>query len=153
MSDKRKSVIFKDIPKKDPFKAPKGYFESFPEKIQQSRQREKERELNFNWKIIKYASAASVAILITFLIGYRNIPDRKTPEALLMEVSTADLLAYLELTEVELFDLPGSTNQELEDLPLMDSVNIIEEPDINEKDFMLFYERYGLTIDDNIMIF
>lgn len=95
-----------DLPKKNVFKAPEGYFDKLPG-ILQSRIAEKEtkpsREASFGW-VLRYALPLLVVGIALVLI-FRQ-PDAN-PEELLATVSAEELTAYLvesDLSTEELLD-------------------------------------------------
>lgn len=96
-----------DIPKKNVFKAPEGYFDKLPEIIQ-SRIAEKETKpsgaASFGW-VLRYAlPLLAVGIALVFI--FRQ-PDAN-PEELLASVSAEELTFYLvesDLSTEELLDL------------------------------------------------
>ena len=95
-----------DIPKKQIFEVPEGYFEKLPGIIQ-SRVARPERQVALRFKTALQLAlpAFLIAMAVAFWI---NRPDQgATPENMLASVETNDLIAYLEeadLTTEELLD-------------------------------------------------
>jgi hypothetical protein len=96
-----------EIPKKDIYDVPEGYFETLPGVVH-ARVRDSANNKAFPVfaNALKYAMAASI-IAIAAIFWFRKSPSPESPEAMLARVETADLVAYLndsELTTDELMD-------------------------------------------------
>lgn len=157
MAKGKKHIDFKDIPKKDIYQVPEGYFDSLPDKIYQRISESEERKTvpkggEVNWKMISYAAAACITLLAVAFIIFQNGAASTSPEDLLAEVSSADLLAYLEYSEVDAYEIIESADPALWDQTLVDPVEALQ-PDFNEEDIDLLYELYGVSPDENLQTF
>lgn len=99
-----------DIPKKDIFEAPEGYFDRLPSVIQSRVTTESSsRWTLFAQPVWKYA--LSLAFLAAGLYWFMLRPATKSPEQMLASVDTASLIAYLNESDM-------STEEILESVPL-----------------------------------
>jgi hypothetical protein len=158
MESEKKSKILSDIPKKDIFKTPEGYFDSLQARIERKIDRKEKPEgriIGFPAKNVKYISlaiAASIALLIIFLPWKANDPASPSAAQLISEISDEECLAFLKTSEVEIDDLLGLSEPELweevmEEGNLPDAAN-----EINEEDEELLYERFGVSPDENLQM-
>lgn len=98
-----------DIPKKQPFKAPDGYFDQLPGRIQTRIQgASRERTIAFG-NVLRYAAAAMVLCVVAavWLWTQPVTNNNQSPEAILASLETSELIAYLnegDITTDELLD-------------------------------------------------
>lgn len=154
MSKEKPHINLKDIPKQEVYKVPEGYFDSLPGRVEQQITEEKNgRSVRFtNWNMIGYAVAASISLLIVALIVFRKDPASHSAEDLLAEVSTSDLVAYLQNSEVDAYEIVDATHPDVWAEPLADSASWLK-PKLNSEDMDLLYERYGVSPDENLQLF
>lgn len=150
MAEKKPHIKLSDLPKKDPFRAPEGYFDTLQEKIDARIGLEKKgRVIQVNWRHIGYAVAASVTLLVAVLIGIRN-PTEQRPnvEQMLAEISFEECIAYLEASDIEIDEIVQGTPLEAWNEPLVSPTG----PDslIDDSELDALYERYGVTDDENL---
>lgn len=98
-----------DIPKKNPYDVPDGYFDDLPGRIQSRIQGRERRHVLSLSHVARYAAAAAVLVLVAYVWVWRNNGNfqSQSPEAMLASMETADLIAYLndgEFTTDELLD-------------------------------------------------
>jgi hypothetical protein len=92
-----------DIPKKQSFKVPDGYFDDLPMRIQ-ARILETEKKSSWSW--MPSPSFALKFVLPVLLVGivsvvvWNNLSSTKDPFAKLDSVPTEQLLAYLESDDI-----------------------------------------------------
>ena len=131
-----------DIPKKNVFEVPDGYFDRLPG-IVQARVADAKKEPQwslYSLSSLKYALPALI-IGITVLL-FLNRTESMTTEEMLSSVDTANLVAYLDESELNSDDLlevvPLDSNEAdaIED----DSMNEI---DVNEKDIESLSNEFG----------
>jgi hypothetical protein len=159
MSEEKKHKNLSDIPKKDIFKAPEGYFDTLQERIEM-RIAGKEKRTNESYvigipadkfKYISLAIAASVALLIMFLPARQSDPASLSAAELIAQISDEDCLAFLQSSELEIDDLLGLSEPELwnevMDEGVPDATN-----DLKEEDADLLYEQYGVSEDENLQM-
>jgi hypothetical protein len=95
-----------NIPKKQVFEVPEGYFETLPGKIQaRITQQRTEREPAF---IFRYKLQYAVPLIILVVVGaywYSNINRPADAESLLASVQTDELVAYLNDSDLTTEDL------------------------------------------------
>ena len=97
--DKRK---MSELDKKNIYKVPEGYFDELPNKIQSRIQAEKKssRQIWMNTSV-RYAAAAAIVLLIAWWgIFNPSTPEITDPDQLLSEIPTAQLVAYIESTDM-----------------------------------------------------
>jgi len=91
-----------DIEKKNIYSTPEGYFDELPGIIQ-SRVPQKSEKQPVAWVSLglKYAVAAAIVLLIAYFGVFRNPASIETDyNSLLAEVSTVELIAYIETTDL-----------------------------------------------------
>ncbi len=99
-----------DIPKKDIFEAPEGYFERLPSIIQSRVVAESNSRWTwFDQPVWKYA--LSLAFLAAGLYWFLLRPAPQSPEQMLASVDTGSLIAYLNESDM-------STEELMESVPL-----------------------------------
>src|SRR5690349_21257375 len=89
-----------DIPKNHPFKVPEGYFDRLPEVIQArvaNKSMVKEGKPYFRYAL-QYALPAIAMAIVAVIYLTPNKPE--TIDTMLASVSTEDLVAYLEESEI-----------------------------------------------------
>ncbi|UII33234.1 hypothetical protein LVD17_05275 [Fulvivirga ulvae] len=158
MKEEKGNIDLNKIPKKDLYQAPEGYFEALPDNILQRIDEEengKERKfgVQVNWKMIGYAAAASIVLLVSVLIGFQHPKDDTVSAAdLLSEVPTADLVLYLQYSEIDTYEIIEATD--IEDLadPLVGAGDLTD-PQLDDADMELLYEQYGISPDENLQMF
>lgn len=123
-----------DIPKKEIFKVPEGYFENLPGIIQaRVAEQHKEREIR---PVFSYALRYALPAVVLFVLGifwFNREPRMRTAESILASIQTEDLVAYLN-------DADLTTEELLEDASLdVEDANQIEDAvyglELNEDDF------------------
>ena len=105
-----------DIPKKDVFKVPEGYFENLPTIIQ-ARVTGQKKERAF-LPSFSYALRYALPVVILGAIGYFwfNPAQPKTAESILATIETEDLVAYLTETEMTTDELLESVQLDANDV-------------------------------------
>ena len=105
-----------DIPKKDIFKVPGGYFENLPSVIQ-SRVTSQKKERAF-LPSFSYALRYALPVVILGTIGYFwfNPAEPKTAESILATIETEDLVAYLNETDLTTEELLESIQLDANDV-------------------------------------
>jgi hypothetical protein len=118
-----------DIPKKDIFTIPEGYFNKLPQSIQNRVSDRRKSAFTFNFiPTLKYAIPA-IIVVICALVWF-NGPSPMNPESVLAEIETEDLIAYLNVSDFNTDDL-------------LDGI------DLNENDLnAIEMEVYNLAIPD-----
>lgn len=97
-----------DIPKKQVFEVPDGYFEKLPGIIQ-SRVAKPGEEQSW-WSAYRYSfrfAVPAIVLLVAGIFWYNYSPEDQSAESILASVQTEDLVAYLgetDLTTEELLD-------------------------------------------------
>jgi hypothetical protein len=123
-----------DIPKKQNFEVPEGYFEKLPGIIQSRvTQRNKETSWVFD---LRFALRFAVPVVILLALGifwYSRSPIEKSAENILASVQTDDLITYLSESDF-------TTDELLEDVQLnsQDAIDIEEsvyELQFNDSEF------------------
>ena len=97
-----------DIPKKNIYQVPEGYFDQLPGIIQARAQQHDGSLRQTMW--LKYSLGAGIPALLLFVWAFFHLAPNETPkqaEEILAAIETPELVAYLENTgafEDELFD-------------------------------------------------
>jgi hypothetical protein len=94
-----------DIPKKNVFKVPDSYFDTFPHRLQlRIASTGTGRQVTPAYQYtIRYAFAAAAVILVAIIFYFR--PSSPDTEAILATMDTASLVDYLEESDVDTDDL------------------------------------------------
>lgn len=129
-----------DIDKKEVFEVPKGYFEGLPMKIQ--KRIDAERPISKQSFIPKWrlALAASLVLVITFVFVFNN--DEPSPEEMLAEVSQDELVAYLDLLELDEYEIASAFDEDL-DIFETEDTNVLDGIDLGDdaiNDVLLEYD-------------
>ncbi|HMG90631.1 MAG TPA: hypothetical protein VK589_11245 [Chryseolinea sp.] len=105
-----------DIPKKDIFKVPEGYFEDLPSIIQ-SRVAGQKKERAF-LPSFSFGLRYALPVVILGAIGYFwfNPAKPKTAESILATIETEDLVAYLNETDLTTDELLESVQLDANDV-------------------------------------
>ncbi len=140
----KKKIKLEDLERKDIFTTPEGYFESLPNQIQE-RIDLQERKINRPvHKLVPkrmYYIAASVAVFFMVAILLLLAPKETTSvQNLLAEVSTEDMIEYLEMSDVSVAEitLAEEEQQQLlenqwDNLPIPEEyINEITTEELNE---------------------
>lgn len=123
-----------NIPKKEIFEVPEGYFDRLPQVIQS-------RTSARTWQpflMISLKYALPVVLLGLLLILWLTPAKKQSVEMLLADVQTEELIRYLAETDVELDDI--LLNTDLEDMAA---------EGVEEEVFSLFQDDY--YADENII--
>jgi hypothetical protein len=92
-----------DIPKKQSFKVPDGYFDDLPMRIQ-ARIQEAEKKPSWSWMPVpSFALKLALPMILVGIVSvvlWNNLSSTKDPFAKLDSVPTEQLLAYLESDEI-----------------------------------------------------
>lgn len=100
-----------DIPKKDFFTAPEGYFDELPMRVA----RRVESVPPRTWLIFRYSLYYALpALLLT--LGVLWYVQPQSPEELLADVPATDLLEYLAETELEYDEFVAEVNPDEEEV-------------------------------------
>lgn len=115
-----------DIPKKQSFKVPDGYFDDLPMRIQ-ARIQETEKKSSWAWMqtpsfALKYALPV-ILVGVVSVVVWNNLSSTKDPFTKLDSVPTEQLLAYLESDEI-------TTEEIIENATFTNAtINTLYEPD------------------------
>lgn len=109
-----------DIPKKHNFKVPEGYFDSLPGRVQSRIMRQTKPQQSF---FIRYKLQFVLPILLAALALFWFLPSnsREDAESILASVETADMIAYLnasELTTEEVMDELHFNSSDVEEIEM-----------------------------------
>jgi len=122
-----------DIPKKNVFEAPEGYFDRLPGIIQA---RVTQEPYSMRYRVmysLKYALSALTIVLIAFF--YWSKPPGQSAEDLLASVDSVSLVSYLEDSDISSDDLLESIalNNEEADAIQENSIGEIQAADLDLK--------------------
>ncbi|SKC85600.1 hypothetical protein [Ohtaekwangia koreensis] len=123
-----------DLPKKEIFSVPEGYFEKLPGIIQ-ARVAEQQRQPESR-PVLKYTFQYALPVVALIMVGifwFNNRAGQATTESMLAEIQTEDLIAYLDDTEM-------STDE------LLDHASL-DASDVDE----IENEVYGFDLDDETL--
>jgi hypothetical protein len=86
-----------DIPKKEPFKAPEGYFDSFEDRLKTRIDAKKETQRTSLWQAVKpyfYFAAFFAAIVFLLKIGINQFTDKYNNESQNANIAQSESLYY-----------------------------------------------------------
>ena len=126
-----------DIPRKNIFEVPDGYFDRLPNAIQERIAEQKVSRWSFvfsnSWK---FALPAVAAVVVVFFVWFKNDPSIVKPEEMLASISSEELVAYLHGSDIsleELLELSGLEEVHPDSLHLHVISNFTEsEMEVNE---------------------
>lgn len=123
-----------DIPKKEIFNVPEGYFDGLPSKIQARIDAQKTgQQESFVFKYKLQYALPMVAILALGIFWFSQFSQTTDAESLLASVETEDLIAYLGESEITTDDVLNHVEFNSEDLEEIES------------------EVYELQLDDELL--
>jgi hypothetical protein len=130
-----------DLPKKEIFDVPEGYFEKLPGVIQariaDSKQQTTSRP------VLRYAFQYALPLVMIITIGLiwfeKSSPDQSATESLLAEIQTEDLITYLDNTDM--------TTDELLEHASLDAADA-EEIELEVYDLNLDNEALDILTDE-----
>ncbi len=134
-----------DITKKNIFKVPDEYFDDLPMRIQSRIDEEKTAvhpgfDRGLIWKI---AAPALAAILMIFFFINRPESDQvQSPEELLSQVSTEDVIAYLEMTDITTDDIIEEID--FSDINMEFDEGVILDLQLDEEEIDVLLDDYGI---------
>ena len=128
-----------DIDKKETLKVPEGYFEDLPMKIQQ-RISQEEKPQGFSVPSWSLALAASLLLIVTFVF---ILPEAEpSAEELLAEISQEEIVEYLDLLELDEYDIASAIGEDEEAFEFEDT-NVLDGIDLEDQsidDVLLEYD-------------
>lgn len=138
-----KKIDLNELDKNQPFKAPDGYFEELPSLIQ-SKAVDSGRNTRI-WELPAVRWATVPAMMLVAIVIFFALPsENQNPEDLLSEVSTEELIAYLETSEMsttellEMIDEPNS---------LFDGTDVdMLGDDLTDDDMELLLDNYDILL-------
>ena len=142
--NKGKFVKPEEMEKKNIFKVPDGYFENLPMAIQARIERKKGWwETPVFISALKYAIPALVILMIAFFT-IRQQAGIESPDALIAEVSTQDLIYFLEDSDITVEEILNNLNLQEIEFQLSPEDSGILELELDSGDLQEFYEEYEL---------
>lgn len=134
-----------NIDRKKVFKAPDGYFEDLPLKIQ--KRVEEERNTSVRYAVPKWslALAASLALIVTFFFISQN--NGPSPEEMLAEVSQDELVAYLDHLDLDEYEIASAFNENVEIFD--EETNVLDGIDLEDQSIDDVLQKYDL--EDEIL--
>lgn len=110
-----------DIPKKHPFEAPEGYFDKLPGMIQA--RIEKESGVKESIPYFRYALQYALPVVVLAIVAMIYLVPQKAQDvdSLLASVSTEELVAYLEESELTTDELLESVELDVESVEAIES--------------------------------
>lgn len=140
-----------EIKKKNIYSVPDKYFDQLPTRIQ-SRVNEKKPVfgINFNWSLaIKIATPAFAVIVLLFYFGIGSGNNIQTADDILAQVSTEDLIAYLETTDITTDEIIEELDLSDIELDFYDDEPILQDIDMGDQELEILFDEYG--IDSEIL--
>ena len=131
-----------DLPKKNPFEAPEGYFDRLPGIIQ-SRVAEKETSRSWNPTMrlgLQYSLPA--LILFTAAVIYFRTPEVLSAEELLASVDSESLVAYLGETDLNTDELLEAVDLDVDEVDAIQESSL-DEIELDEVDVEILSDKFG----------
>jgi len=139
-----------DIKKENIYTVPDKYFDQLPTRIQ-TQVYKKKPVLGFslNWHLAYKIAfpALAVLLMVFYFVAPRFANSAQSAEEILAQVSTEDLVAYLQTTDIttdEIIEVVDFTNI---DLDFYDHEPIMQNMQMNEKDIDALLDEYGIDND------
>jgi hypothetical protein len=136
-----------DIKKQNIYTVPDKYFDQLPTRIQ-SRVNDPVSGLHWNRSIIFKLAVPAIAVIVMILYFDRN--DSFAPqdaEAILAQVSTEDLIAYIEDMDISTDEIIESIDFSDVELDFYENGTIINDLEIEDESMDLLFDEYGLDED------
>jgi hypothetical protein len=136
---------FQDIPKKDLFRAPEGYFDTLPGKISARIEQTKPRE---STPVFRYALQYALPVVVIAVVGilWFNQQESKGTEGLLASIETEELISYLaeadDLSYEEFINEMNPTAEEAE--ALQEAVFELQWTDENMDEILQEFDNQNL---------
>ncbi|NJM93444.1 MAG: hypothetical protein HC842_01200 [Cytophagales bacterium] len=134
-----------DIPRKEPLPAPEGFFDTFLDDLEEALA-QKEATQRPEAKVVTMplrwacAAAASLALLLGLAwLLQKPEPQPLSAEALLNEVSSAEIVNYLALHQVELEHILHGVDPAL---LVNDEVGVLPAAKLSDDELDLIYDEY-----------
>ncbi len=140
-----KKLDWNKISNKNPYEAPDGYFEKLPGIIQA---RVSEQKKSASWSVYLKWSVVPALAACLFVVFNWVIPQQKAPEDLLAEVSTEELIYYLELSDASTEDLVNQLPSDVFEEDFLYEDNMLDES-LGEDELDQLIEMYdvdGITL-------
>lgn len=109
-----------DIPKKDFFTVPEGYFDMLPLKIQ-ARIEASEPQRRIQQPVLRYALTYALPLLVAAIVVFFSTRSQPNAEAMLASVETAALVQYLAESELTTEDMLESVDLGAEELEALEN--------------------------------
>ena len=142
-----------DIKKKNIYSVPDNYFDQLPMRIQ-ARINDKKPVFGFslNWSmVLKVAVPAVAVVLIVFYFGIHSNNSQLSPDQILAQVSTEDLIAYIQTTDIttdEIIEEIDFTGIDLEFYEI-EQDPLIQDMELNQENIDALMDEFG--IDNEIL--
>lgn len=133
-----------DLHKKNIFQVPERYFSKLPERVQ-ARVSAKRPDLSpvFNWNLaFKIVPITAVLVVVLYFGVFRSTQSQDPIEMIAM-VSSEDIIAYLELTDITTDEIIEGIDLEMIDFDLEDSF-LLDEIEVNDNDLDQLIETLEL---------
>ena len=131
-----------NIPKKNVFEVPEGYFDSLPGIIQARITQEKPFSIRYRVVYsLKYALPVLAIVLIAFFFWSK--PAGQSTEDLLASVDSSSLVAYLEDSDISSDDLLESIPLQTEEVDAIQE-NSMDEIQANDLDLKTLRDEFGV---------
>ena len=134
-----------DIDRDNIFKVPEGYFDELPTRTQSKiRQRERNFFPKPNWQLVVKISLsiATILLLILYLSPFKIQNNRTDPENLLAQVSTDDVIAYLELEDIGTNFIIDQIDLSNADFWQYDEDSFLDELELDESQLIEFIDAF-----------
>ena len=138
-----------DIKKKNIYSVPDRYFDQLPARIQ-SRVNEKKLVLgvSLNWSLVlRVAGPVLAVILVIFYFGVTNNYTGQSADDFLAQVTTDDLIAYLETTDITTDEIIEGLDFSTIDLDFYEEGLIMQNMEMSDEDIDDLYDEYGIEGD------
>lgn len=142
------TVDLYNLPKTSPFTTPEHYFDNLPTQIQSKATSESKTTLGVaSWTRLAWTAPAFIVLLaIGYIMVFNDTDITRTPDELLAEVGTEELVAYLEKSEL-------STEELLLQLDLVsleddfDELNsdLLDEVELSDDDLEILFNEYEIS--------
>jgi hypothetical protein len=138
-----------DIKKNELYKVPDRYFDQLPTRIQQRIETQPQGSV-WSWSLALKLSAPAVAVALLVLIAvvWRSGGGHENAEALLASVEQNDIIAYLEMSDLDAEEIIASLPSSYSNMEFDDTPALVPSVELDEETLRSIMDEYGISESD-----
>lgn|GEM_PF-876051 len=132
--DKKNIIKLEDIPKQEVFTNPKEYFDELPMIIHARLSETKREKASFGIPILAKIAVPALMLLLVLLWLGSPTPSQNNVQAILDQVSTEEMIAFIEDSDLSTEDLIAMVDLDQEDIDAIetDEINLLTDDEWNQ---------------------